>query len=92
MRHGASTSYGKVRRHWESCRRSWPGRGLHLYVILDVIVDNYMPVIEAIHEEVEDRVLVKPMTASEIARLYVLRRDLLRLRNAAGPLVDVCGG
>ena len=52
-----------------------------------------MPVLEAIEEEVEaieDSVLVKPMTAADIERLYMLRRDLLRLRNAAGPLVEVC--
>ena len=30
------------------------------------------------------------MTTTEIERLYVLRRDLLRLRNAAVPLVEVC--
>ena len=30
------------------------------------------------------------MAAAEIERLYMLRRDLLRLRNAAAPLVDVC--
>ena len=94
VRHGASTSYGKVRQHWESCP-SILAKGEHfiLYAILDFIVDNYLPVLEAIGEEVEaieDMVLVKPMTAAEIERLYMLRRDLLRLRNAAGPLVDVC--
>ena len=52
-----------------------------------------MPVLEAIEEEVdaiEDRVLLQPMTIADIERLYMLRRDLLRLRNAAAPLVEVC--
>ena len=52
-----------------------------------------MPVLEEIQEEVEaieDRVLSKPMTGADIERLYMLRRDLLRLRNAADPLVEVC--
>ena len=83
-----------MRQHWESCPQVLAkGEDFILYAILDFIVDNYLPVIEAIHEEVEaieDMVLVKPMTAAEIERLYILRRDLLRLRNAAGPLVDVC--
>jgi magnesium transporter len=35
-------------------------------------------------------VLVTSMTAVDIERLYMLRRDLLRLRNAAVPLVEVC--
>ena len=69
------------------------GEDFILYAILDFIVDNYMPVLRRSSEEVEeieDMVLVKPMTAAEIERLYILRRDLLRLRNAAAPLVDVC--
>jgi magnesium transporter len=94
VRHGASTSYTAVRQHWESCPAVLAkGEDFILYAILDFIVDNYMPVLEAIEEEVdaiEDRILIKPMSAPEIERLYLLRRDLLRLRNAAGPLVEVC--
>ena len=94
VRHGASTSYAAVRQHWESCPAVLAkGEDFILYAILDFIVDNYMPVLETIEEEVdaiEDRVLVKPMTPADIERLYMLRRDLLRLRNAAGPLVEVC--
>ena len=94
VRHGASTTYAAVRQHWESCPTALAkGEDFILYAILDFIVDNYMPVLEAIEEEVEeieDGVLLRPMTTAEIERLYVLRRDLLRLRNAAAPLVEVC--
>jgi magnesium transporter len=95
VRHGASTSYTAVRQHWESCPGSLArGEDFILWAILDFIVDNYMPVLESIHdevEEIEDRVLASPMTRADIERLYMLRRDLLRLRSAAAPLVDVCG-
>ena len=94
VRHGASTSYTSVRQHWETCPTSLAkGEDFILYAILDFIVDNYMPVLEALHdevEEIEDRVLARPMTRPDIERLYMLRRDLLRLRNAVAPLVDVC--
>ena len=94
VRHGASTSYATVRQHWESCPTALAkGEDFILYAILDFIVDNYMPVLETIQDEVdeiEDRVLSKPMTGADIERLYMLRRDLLRLRNAADPLVEVC--
>lgn len=94
VRHGASTSYTSVRQHWEACPASLAkGEDFILYAILDFVVDNYMPVLEALHdevEEIEDRVLAKPMARSDIERLYMLRRDLLRLRNAIAPLVDVC--
>jgi magnesium transporter len=56
-------------------------------------VDNYSPVIETIQEEVEAmeaQVLASAITRAQIERLYLLRRDLLRLRNAVGPLVEVC--
>ena len=94
VRHGASASYAAVRQHWETCPAALAkGEDFILYAILDFIVDNYMPVIEAIHDEVEaieDNVLARPMNRVDIERLHLLRRDLLRLRNAAGPLVDVC--
>jgi magnesium transporter len=94
IRHGASTSYSAVRQHWETCPTALSkGEDFILYAILDFIVDNYMPVLETIEAEVdsiEDRVLLRPITGADIERLYMLRRDLLRLRNAAGPLVEVC--
>lgn len=94
VRHGPSTSYTSVRQHWESCPHALAkGEDFVLYAILDFIVDNYMPVLEQIEDEVEhieDKVLVRPMVAGDIERLYMLRRDLLRLRNAALPLVEVC--
>jgi len=94
VRHGPSTSYASVRKHWESCPYSLAkGEDFVLYAILDFIVDNYMPVLEQLEDEVElieEHALQKPMSIPEIERLYMLRRDLLRLRNAALPLVDVC--
>jgi magnesium transporter len=67
------------------------GEDYILYAILDFIVDNYMPVIDTIRGEVEaleDRVLTTSRR-HDLERLYQ-RRDLLRLRNAAVPLVEVC--
>ncbi|WGR74100.1 MULTISPECIES: magnesium/cobalt transporter CorA [unclassified Bradyrhizobium] len=94
VRHGASTSYTTVRERCESCPRALArGEDYILYAILDFIVDNYSPVLESIHEEVEeieDYVLSHAITKEQIERLYMLRRDLLRLRNAIGPLVEVC--
>ena len=55
-----------MRQHWESCPTALAkGEDFILYAILDFIVDNYMPVLEQIQDEVdeiEDRVLAKPMT------------------------------
>ena len=94
VRHGASVSYARVRERCESCPTVLSrGEDYILYAILDFVVDNYAPVLEAINEEVEtieDSILNKTLEHAAVDRLYMLRRDLLRLRNAAVPLLDVC--
>jgi magnesium transporter len=94
VRHGASTSYSAVRERSESCPKMLShGEDYILYAILDFIVDNYVPVIETVHAEVdriEDDVLEEKSHPSDVKRLYILRRDLLRLRDAVVPLVEVC--
>ena len=94
VRHGASASYAPVRQHCESCPKMLShGEDYILYKILDFVVDNYLPVVEAVRGEVEaleDRVLHESISTQQVQRLYGLRRDLLKLRNAAVPLVDIC--
>ncbi len=94
VRHGASTTYTLVRERCEAAPKALSaGEDFILYAILDFIVDNYMPVIETIQaevEDIEDSILVAPASQQQVGRLYQLRRDLLRLRFAAVPLVDVC--
>ncbi len=94
VRHGASSSYAAVRERCESCPAVLShGEDYILYAILDFIVDNYMPVLETLHAEVEaieDSVFSKPAERVDVQRLYMIRRDLLRLRNAVVPLVEVC--
>ena len=94
VRHGASASYAAVRARCEACPTVLTnGEDYILYAILDFIVDHYLPVIEVIQTEVEqleDRVLRRVLHHDEVERLYKLRRELLKLRRAAGPLLDVC--
>lgn len=94
VRHGASTSYTPVRERCEAAPKALSeGEDFILYAILDFIVDNYMPVIEMIQaevEEIEDSILAETSTPVHVRRLYQLRRDLLRMRTAAVPLVEVC--
>lgn len=94
VRHGASTSYATVRQRCEACPTVLAGgEDYILYAILDFIVDNYLPVVETVQAEVdalEDGVLNRTLKAPEVDRLYLLRRELLRLRKAVAPLVDVC--
>jgi magnesium transporter len=94
VRHGASISYAAVRLRCESCPITLAnGADYILYAILDFIVDNYLPVLEALNtevEEIEDGVFARPSGQLDIHRLHLLRRELLRLRNAVVPLTEVC--
>jgi magnesium transporter len=94
VRHGASASYTTVREHCESCPLVLShGEDYILYAILDFIVGNYSPVLEEINTEVEgieDSIFDNSLQLVGVDRLYLLRRELLRLRNAAIPLLDVC--
>lgn len=94
VRHGASASYAAVRERCESCPKVLShGEDYILYAILDFIADNYQPVVDAVElevEAIEDAVFGGTPGGADIRRLYRLRRDLLRLRNAAAPLIEVC--
>ena len=94
VRHGASASYAPVREKTEACPKLLAhGEDYILYAVLDFIVDNYAPVMETVLSEVEaieDCILKRELRPDEVERLYLLRRDLLRLRTAVVPLVEVC--
>ncbi|MGC2827125.1 MAG: magnesium and cobalt transport protein CorA [Pseudolabrys sp.] len=94
IRHGASRSYTPVRERCESCPTVLShGEDYILYAILDFIVDNYMPVLETLQKEVESiegSVFSKRFKYVDVQRLHMIRRDLLRFRNSAVPLVEVC--
>jgi magnesium transporter len=94
IRHGPSASYAPVRTRCESCPRLLRhGEDYVLYAILDFVVDNYLPAIEAMESEVaelEDRVLKDRITRSDVERIYQLRRELLQLRRTVAPTIEVC--
>jgi magnesium transporter len=94
VRHGASHSYAEVRARCERTPRLLAkGESFVLYSIMDFVVDNYMPIIDAIEaeiDEIEDRIFTGPAEAKHIERVYVLRRDLLAMRRTVSPLLDVC--
>lgn len=94
VRHGPSRSYASVRERCENVsHRFSEGEDFIVYAILDFIVDNYQPVLDSINdrvEDIEDHVLTTTMGQEEVEELYLLRRDLSRLRNSVLPFQDVC--
>ena len=69
------------------------GPGYVLYSLMDFIVDQYLPIVREIEEEVQELegvVLDDPTASDATARIYLLKRDLVALRRAVSPLADVC--
>jgi magnesium transporter len=94
VRHGASASYARVRQCAESApKRLANGEDYVLYALIDFIVDNYLVVVDRLREEVEaieETLLTPPLDEAKITRLYVLRRELQRLKLAVAPTAEVC--
>lgn len=94
IRYGASIPYAEVRKRCEACPELLGhGADYIVYSILEFIVANYDPVIEKVRtgvSEIEDQVLKRELPHEQIERLYRLRRNLLKLRDAITPLLDVC--
>ena len=69
------------------------GPGFVLYALMDFIVDQYFPVVDAFEdklETLEDNIFRQTLTRETIERIYGLKRDLLEVKRAVVPLVDMC--
>lgn len=69
------------------------GRGpdFMLYIMLDLIVDSYFPLLDEIEEEIdtlEDRLLIRG-SAIDVKRLLALKRNLVRIRRAILPQREI---
>jgi magnesium transporter len=94
VRHGSLRSHIGVRQRCESTPHLLSkGPGYVLYALMDFVVDQYLPVVQQIEEEVEeleDLIFGMSDTGDATSRIYQLKRDLLSLRRAVTPLVEVC--
>ena len=94
VRHGSNQGHGELRAKLEEAPRLLShGVDYVLHQLLDLIVDNYFPVIDAVREEmeiIERHALAGALQQREIVRLFTLRRDLLSLQRVLIPMEDVC--
>jgi len=92
-RQGHSKSYGLVRQRCEARPLLLEhGEDFVLYALLDFVTENYQPVTEAIHNEIEaleHSVLTGSLNEADIQRIHSLRRDLLRMRRYVSPMVEI---
>jgi magnesium transporter len=70
------------------------GSGFVLYALMDAVVDRYLPVIEAMENEletIEEKIFEKNAQRANIERLYELKRKVLRFKHAVSPLIETAG-
>lgn len=94
VRHGPSLSYAEVRARCEAAPHLLArGPGFVLYAIMDFVVDQYFPVVDVLEEalaELEEEIFGEAFSRQTTERIYRLKRDLLTLKRAVSPVVDVC--
>jgi magnesium transporter len=94
VRHGPSLPYGEVRARCERTPHLLrKGPGFVLYALMDFVVDQYFPIVDTLEEELEaleEAVFGGVTTRATTQRIYDLKRDLMTLKRAVSPLVDVC--
>ncbi len=94
VRHGSSLSYASVRKRCESMPHLLrKGQGFALYAVMDSIVDQYFPVVDALEIEltaVEEMVFKQKPSRETTEQIYQLKRELLEVKRAVSPLIDIC--
>jgi len=95
VRHGSARAHLELRAHLEASPSLLAHGGDYvLHAVLDFIVDGYLPVVDAIEEELaemERRALDAFLSRAEITRLFTLRRELTKFLRLLGPMAQVAG-
>lgn len=94
VRHGSSISYADVRTRCEKTPQLLSkGPGFALYAVMDSIVDQYFPVIEALElelEELEEKIFGEKFRKETTEEIYRFKRQLMEIKRAVSPLIEIC--
>ena len=91
VRHGEATSLAGARRDLEpqpDPLRFGPGAVLH--AIVDRVVDDYMPALDGLRQDIEEveSEVFSPNRTNPAERIYKLKREVIEFDRAAAPLVE----
>lgn len=70
------------------------GSGFVLYALMDAVVDRYFPIMDALEtelERLEERMFSGGTARANIEAMYALKRKLMVLKHAVGPLLEGVG-
>ncbi|HET9484431.1 MAG TPA: magnesium/cobalt transporter CorA [Xanthomonadales bacterium] len=93
IRHGPSLSYSTVRSRGEREPELLSlGPSYGLYAVIDFIVDNFQPMVQAFQSELaalEAAIFENEFKRDTVERLYDLKKELVTLRLAIAPMQDI---
>jgi magnesium transporter len=91
VRHGDQGDLHAVRTRMEGRRDLLRcGTGAVLHAIVDRVVDDYLPVVAGVDDDIEEveSEVFSPERTNPTERIYKLQREVLQLHRATAPLVD----
>lgn len=95
VRHGSARAHTELRQQLEASPVLLAkGADYVLHAVLDFVVDGYLPIIQALEDEVLDierRTLENFLSHAEVKRLFHVRRDLIRFKRVLSPMAEVSG-
>jgi magnesium transporter len=94
IRHDVGSSYSRVVERLKAAKNGiQPGAPYALYLVLDLIVDQFKPVMDGLRERFQslESLLIgrSELGRANLERLYALKRELTLLRDAAEPVQDI---
>lgn len=93
VRHGSSRGHTALRAQLEASPQLLAqGVDYVLHAILDFVVDGYLPLVEAVEDEVlamERKTVDQFLSRGEINRIFEIRRELIRFQRVLGPAGEV---
>jgi magnesium transporter len=94
VRHDASLSYAPVRTRVETTPHLLgKGPGFALYALMDFIVDQYFPIVDALEQELRElecKIFGEAFSRETAAQIYQLQSELLAVKRVVSPLIEVC--
>jgi magnesium transporter len=91
VRHGRYASLRGVRQRLEANPQQLAlGPSAVLHAVADKIVDDYLGVVDAVNEDIEEieNSVFGPRPRPEIERIYQLKRDVIEMKRSVSPLFD----
>ena len=94
VRHGSLRSHSGLRTRCEAAPRLLAkGPAYVLYALMDFVVDQYLPILDALDdrlEALEARIFGNSPQRGTTAEIYELKRQVLGLQRAVTPLAEMC--